>query len=407
MGEVLGDKETKLAKVKDLIKKLHEKIISMEEAKQIFNDLTKGMQPHEIAIIEEQLVKEGMPLEEVHSLCDVHLELFKQTLEEEQATVPEGHPIQILMAEHTKVIEFAFELRKLMKDLPKDTEHIPENIKVKLDNIVKHFKEAEKHYLREENVLFPMLEKRGIVQPPQIMWMEHDTIRDLKKKLYQRIDDLKTKLSRELLSELKTLTHQFAEFLSNHFYKENRVLFPTALKVIKEHEWKSLREQFDEIGYCCFTPLKEFTPQEVPEGKAKGGTSDTIKFSSGELSHKELEAMLDALPVDITFVDKNDVVRYFNQAEDRIFVRSKAIIGRTVQNCHPKKSVHIVNKIVEDLKSGRRDVADFWINLQGKLVYIRYFAVRSPDGEYLGTLEVSQDITKIKQLEGEKRLLDD
>lgn len=406
MGEILGDKEQKYAKIKALIKRLHEKSISMEEAQQIFSDVTKGMQPHEIAIIEQQLVQEGMPVEEVHSLCDVHLELFRKTLEEEQATVPEGHPIQILMAEHAKVTEFAFELRKMAKSIPEDAKKLEEEQKEKMKNILQHLEADEKHYLREENVLFPMLEKRGIVQPPKIMWMEHDNIREIKKKLFSLFNNLEGGILPQTLKEFQNLTHEFAEFISSHFFKENRVLFPTALKVIQEHEWGDLRAQFDEIGYCCFTPLADFHVEPVKE-EVPLVTEDEITFQTGHLTKKELEAVLDSLPVDITFVDKNEIVKYFNQAKDRIFVRSKAVIGRTVQNCHPQKSVHVVNKIIEELKSGKRESADFWINFQGKLVYIRYLPVRSPDGEFLGILEVSQDITEIKKLEGERRLLDE
>jgi PAS domain S-box-containing protein len=191
-----------------------------------------------------------------------------------------------------------------------------------------------------------------------------------------------------------------------HFHKEGKVLFPTALEVIPEGEWASLRAEFDGIGYCCFTPPPPPATRE-PAPSQPGLEEGVVELPTGSFSLKELEAVLNALPVDITFVDAQDRVRYFNQAKDRIFVRSKSVIGRTVQNCHPPKSVHIVNRIVEDFKAGRRDVAEFWINLGGRLVYIRYFPVRTPEGKYLGTLEVTQDITNIKAIQGERRLLDD
>ena len=130
------------------------------------------------------------------------------------------------------------------------------------------------------------------------------------------------------------------------------------------------------------------------------------KFETGMLSREEIEAILDALPVDITFVDKEDKVKYFSKAEGRVFVRTKAVIGRKVQQCHPQKSVHIVNRILESFKKGEKDAADFWINLKDRLIYIRYFPVRDKDGKYLGTMEVTQDITEIKKIQGEKRLLD-
>lgn len=132
----------------------------------------------------------------------------------------------------------------------------------------------------------------------------------------------------------------------------------------------------------------------------------TLQFETGALSEEEVEAVLDSLPVDISFVDKEDRVKYFNKAGKRIFVRTKAVIGRRVQLCHPKKSVHIVNKILESFKTGKKDVAEFWIQMNNRLIHIRYFAVRDKYGKYVGTMEVTQDITDIKKIEGEKRLLD-
>jgi len=132
----------------------------------------------------------------------------------------------------------------------------------------------------------------------------------------------------------------------------------------------------------------------------------TLQFKTGTLLKEEIEAILETLPLEITFIDKEDTVKYFNRPEKRIFARSKSIIGRKVQQCHPKKSVPIVNKILESFKSGRRDVAEFWFQNEDRLIYIRYFAVRDKDGKHLGTMEVTQDITEVKKIKGEKRLLD-
>ncbi len=142
------------------------------------------------------------------------------------------------------------------------------------------------------------------------------------------------------------------------------------------------------------------------EPEAVHAPEGSLRFETGTLSKGEAEAILGTLPVDITFVDKEDAVRYFNKPEERIFVRTKTVIGRKVQECHPQKSIHIVNKILNSFKSGEKDVAEFWIQKGDRLVHIRYFAVRNKDRKYLGTMEVTQDITNIKKIEGEKRLLD-
>lgn len=146
--------------------------------------------------------------------------------------------------------------------------------------------------------------------------------------------------------------------------------------------------------------------KEIEKPKSEAAPGGIMQLEMGALSKEEVEAILNALPVDVTFVDKGDTVRYFNKAGKRIFARTKAVIGRKVQQCHPQKSVHVVNKILESFKVGKKDVAEFWIRSGNCLVHIRYFAVRDKDGKYLGTMEVTQDITDIKKIEGEKRLLD-
>ncbi|MEM2111385.1 MAG: PAS domain-containing protein, partial [Candidatus Bathyarchaeia archaeon] len=172
----------------------------------------------------------------------------------------------------------------------------------------------------------------------------------------------------------------------------------------------SMREDFDEIGYCCFTPehLKAKPTKEIgkPAVEEEAMPEGTLQFETGTLTKGEIEAILNTLPVDITFVGNDDAVKYFSKADERIFVRTKAVLGRKVQLCHPQKSIHVVNRILEAFKKGEKDMAEFWINMGGRLIHIRYFAVRDRDGKYLGTMEVSQDITDLKKIEGEKRLLD-
>ena len=172
-------------------------------------------------------------------------------------------------------------------------------------------------------------------------------------------------------------------------------------------EWVDIRKEFDAIGYCCFTPPElVLAPQEqVPQAQVPAPTG-IMQFENGNLTKEQLDSLLNTLPVEITFIDENDTVRYFNKPEKIIFVRTKAIIGRKVQNCHPAKSLDTVNKIVESFKTGKKNSAEFWINIGSRIVHIRFFAVRDPQGKYLGTMEVVQDVTDIQKLQGEKRLLD-
>jgi len=355
-----------------------------------FQDLLRDVTPLEISRIEAELVKEGVPREELMSLCDVHMALFKDSLAQ-GPKVPDWHPIKILLEEHEGMLGAAERIWNLARAGGKSDE---------LPALAEKLADTESHYQREENVLFPYLERHGITEPPAIMWMEHDRIRAERKGVISLIEEgAPEKL---LAVKAKGLYELFAE----HFQKEGKILFPSALEVITETEWRKIRREFDEIGYTPFASKVPPAPAVDAELEAEGEAGE-IRFAAGSLSPQEIEAIFDNLPVDITFIDKDDRVRYFNQAPDRIFVRSPAIVGRAVQNCHPQKSVAIVNRILDEFKAGTRDVAEFWINMGDKTVYIRYFPVRDGNGEYLGTLEVTQDITKIKSLAGEKRLLDE
>jgi len=358
-----------------------------------FKEKLGDVSPLEIAQIEQELVRAGIPREEIRRLCEVHLALFRESLEEVELPVPPWHPIHVLMAEHQHMTETG---RKLL-EAAKKLDFSPE-VREEFHAIFERLLETESHYLREENVLFPYLEKYGVTEPPHVMWMEHDQIRGIKKAI-------KAALKRGDTPRLAELSRGLLEAMTSHFYKENKVLFPTALEVIGEGEWPTIRAEFDDIGYCCITPPP--MPAEGTGERAAAVRGGEIELPTGKFTVEELNAILNTLPVDITFVDKNDTVRYFNESKDRIFVRTKAVLGRKVQNCHPQKSVHLVERILDDFKNKRRDVAEFWINFAGRHVYIRYFPMWNPDGEYLGVIEVTQDITDIKKLEGEKRLLDE
>ncbi len=387
MDKIIGE-EKKREILKELFRELH-KGKSLAELKERFEEVLKEVDAEDVARVEEELIKEGLPREEIQKVCDLHLALVKERLEGKEVSLSPHHPIGILLTEHRMMLEMANRLKELVGKISE------ENLK-EMARIAHHFKDSEKHYLREENVLFPYLEKHGITEPPKVMWMEHDMIREAKKRFYKLLGERDGK-------GLVSVAEEIYQVLNTHFYKESNILFPVALRVISEEEFGEIKKEFAEIGYCCFTPEAEEKRAEEEEKKTH---TLAFTFETGELSVEELGALLNTLPFDLTFVDKDDKVRYFNQSKERIFVRTKAVIGRKVQQCHPAKSVHIVERIIDAFKRGERDVAEFWISLQGKLVHIRYFAVRDKKGRYLGTLEVTQNITEIKKIEGERRLLD-
>ncbi len=399
--------EIKKRALKEIIRQLHDGV-PPQEVKAKFKDVLEKTNSEDIARIEQELAKEGMPREELQRLCDVHLAVFADRVQGQELNIPSGHPISILMGEHKILLQKVERLKILVNLIEEacDVVHVGDALK-ELQNITKDFHDAEKHYLREENVLFPLVEKHGITEPPAIMWMEHDQIRDKEKMLRSLTEKWNTISFDDFKKQLTDASEPVCRMLPSHFFKENNMLFPTALQVARSEEWEDARNEFDEIGYCCFTPqpltsrppTEKQKPEEFP-------TAGILQFETGSLSKEEMEGILNALPVDISFVDKEDRVKYFNKADKRIFVRTKAVIGRSVQLCHPEKSVHIVNKIIETFKDGEKDTAEFWITINERLIHIRYFAVKNKDRKYLGTMEVTQDITEIKKIEGQKRLLD-
>jgi len=403
--------ESKKKIMKKIIAQLHSGT-PVSEVKETFKRVLGGISPLEIAKIEQELIKEGMPRQEIQRLCDVHLAVFREQLEKQKLEVPLGHPISILTEEHKILLQLSEKLNTIVNRIQEESHvgDVADEAK-QLKHIAEELLDAEKHYLREENVLFPFLEKHGITEPPAVMWIEHNQIRDTKKQLYSIVKNYSAISFQDFRKQLGETAKSLGNILSSHFFKENNILFPTALRVITDEEWKDIRKEFDEIGYCCFTPqhLTEMPPTEEIE-KRKTETiiapKGMLQFETGVLSKEEVEAILDSLPVDISFVDREDRVKYFNKAEERIFVRTKAVLGRKVQLCHPQKSVHIVDKILESFKTGKKDVAGFWIQKDKSLIHIRYFAVRDRNGKYLGTMEVTQDITDIKKIKGQKRLLD-
>jgi len=194
--------------------------------------------------------------------------------------------------------------------------------------------------------------------------------------------------------------------------KEDKVLHPMAVDTLSEAEWIKIRAGEDDIGYAFIEGVPDWPPQaaaaaggETAEAPAAGADADLLALHTGDLSLEELNLMLGVLPIDFQYVDEHDRVRFYSEGH-RIFPRSPGVIGRKVQNCHPPASVHKVQQIVDAFRAGEKDTAEFWIDLRGRFVHIRYFAVRDAAGAYRGVVETSQDVTDIRALEGQRRLLD-
>lgn len=403
MSELINNREHRKEIVKDVIRQLHEGA-TVDEVKDKFAEVLKGVSPTEITVIEGQLVKEGLPIEEIQRLCNVHAEVFKGSIEEihHPEQIP-GHPIYTLREEN-RAIEKHIEENINLHLARFKQEDSKENINSLIEDMNLLW-DIDKHYSRKENLVFPYLEKYNITAPPKVMWGVDDEIRAALKEVKIMLTDYRGNKD-EIVEKTEAVIHEIKEMI----FKEESILFPMALDTLSEDEWMTIYNDSDEIGYIFIEPKTEWKVKRsgaVKEETAVDAKEGQIKFETGFFTNEELESMLNAMPVDITFVDKNDNVKYFSRGEERMFARTKSVIGRSVQNCHPPASVHVVEKIVEDFKSGKKDHEDFWIRMGDVYALIRYFAVRNKKGEYLGTLEFSQDIKPIQEIKGEKRLLDE
>lgn len=420
MSELIDNHRQRQEELKKIIRDVRSEQ-DADDIKERFAELLATVGPAEIAHLEQELIKEGMPAEEIKSLCDVHTKVFVESLAQQEKPPEEqgGHPIHTYKKENRAVEGVMNEIRAQLDQIM-EVQSLQEATPA-LDEwkrLHTQLLEVEKHFSRKENILFAYLDKHDVSGPSSVMWAIQDDIRDELKKVSK---GLAAPLQLEEIKELiaKTVRPAFVT-LDELIYKEENIMLPTAMEVLSEGEWAAQVEQGEEIGYCLTEPDSGWIPTVPPEPVAPGsfsyghdieggekGKQPILPFETGILSLEQVSLIFNHLPLDITFVDKDDTVRYFSYGKERIFQRSKAIIGRKVQNCHPPDSVHIVETIVADLKSGKRDSADFWIKMGPKFVYIRYFAVRDNNGEYAGCLEVTQEVSEIRALEGEKRIYDE
>lgn len=406
MSEVINNREYRQKILKELISELHSGK-SVDEVKERFAKLIEGVSPTEISEMEHSLMMDGMPVAEVQRLCDVHAAVFKGSIEEiHRPQKPEdvpGHPVHTFKLENKKIESLIDKIRADIEKFRSQDTH--DNIQ-NLRNDFEKLWEIDKHYLRKENLLFPFMEKYQITAPPKVMWGVDDEIRDAIKDVRALLSDYSSVNKEQLADKAEETAVRVKEMI----FKEENILFPMVMETLSEDEWFIIEEGSSEIGYSLlenvvkWKPVKISVEKKVESAGEEPSNNGYIKFDAGIMSPDEINAILNTLPLDMTFVDKDGIVKYFTQGKERIFARTKAIIGREVKNCHPPASVHIVEKIVEDLSSGKKDNEDFWIKMGDKFVYIRYFAVRNAKGEYLGTIEVTQDIKPIQDITGEKRL---
>jgi hypothetical protein len=407
--------------LKQIVKDLHAGA-AVKDLRKRFAAIIKDTSPEEIADMENALIREGFPVEEIQRLCEVHAEVFDKSLKKagKPSKVP-GHPVFTYQEENREAKRRLKEMKRAVKK--------EKNIRAFADHFAS-FREIEKHYARKENQLFPALEAKGFTGPTKVMWGKHDEIR-------AHIRKVAESLAAGDSAGLKDRFQALASAVKKMIFLEEKILFPTSARKLQTADWARIKMGEPAIGYAWVKPsdmwdarlAESMSASEIRDKKGGGPIittasyaetttvatlgpgaeqpADSIRLSEGRLSPEQVDLMLRRLPLDITFVDENDRVCYYSDGKDRIFPRSPEVIGRMVQNCHPPKSVHVVSDIVRAFKEGAKDVAEFWIQREGgPFVHIRYFAVRDAQGTYKGVIEVSQDIAPLRALEGERRLLD-
>ena len=409
MSELINSTEEKKKVLKDILNGIN-KNTDIKSVHKRFKHFLENVSPEEIAQLEQSFIDEGTPVEEIQELCNVHVKVFEDSLSKQKnRKVLPGHPVHTYRQEN-KV------LKKLIKELKRSSKKAAKGIDPwKYLNLLNKTAEIETHYARKENQLFPYLEQVNFTGPSRVMWGKHNEIRNMFK-------ELRELLEQQNYPALTKKTKELGSSLSSMIFMEEKILFPSALRKLPENTWKIIRRGENKIGYSWIKPgniwdpdilpsdnsaLKNFLDKNLEKTGSKSTVNNTgIALSTGNLSAEQIDLMLKTLPVDISFIDENDEVRYYSENNDRLFPRSPGIIGRKVQNCHPPQSAHIVEKILTSFKKHEKDSAEFHFSAGDKFIHIRYFPLFDKDGKYKGVLEVSQDISAIKHFNGDRKLLD-
>lgn len=406
MSELINNSMERKSRLKLLILKLHQGAKEEDVREELLKSLSQ-IPYGEVVEVEQELISEGLPEEEVLRLCDAHSAVLQGNVDlTGQKEIPGGHPVDVMIKENRELKMTTAQAIQIIMQIGKADEAAFAGSILQLRGIFNNLYDVDKHYQRKEYLLFPYLESQGITGPPKVMWGKHDEIRDLIK---GSIEILQTEnlTKEEFLAAVDIVIKPALKGIDEMTIKEEEILFPLSLDKLTEKDWYEISKQSLEIGYCLYDPPKEWRPEWAGEGSVNDAQKDGkfIQLPSGSFIAEELMSILNTIPVDMTFVDKEDKVKYFTQGSERIFQRNRAILNRDVRHCHPPASAHIVDKIIEDFRTGRQSRAPFWIQMGGKFIHIEYFALRNEKGEYLGTLEVSQDVNRFRALEGEQRIL--
>lgn len=396
MSEFTKHNEKRVDFLVSLFHSISEKKNAVETIKQN-QHLIDQVIPSDIIFAVDRLVKSDIPFEELKTGINKLVNVLYSAIQNHPYSEPPPDSYFDCCIKNNKELDKRL---KSIRPLLKQWNKTPQNLKIRkqLADIISGILEFEKYYQIKENVLFPFIESHmEEFRCLQVMWSFHDDIR-------RNLKDLNKCLIAEQI-EMKRVNRLFGDIFFNMYaiiFREERILFPYLEEIIEADDLQSLFRDSFEIGFPYYTPERK-----ADEEQSSDQTDlRNINLQSGNLTAEQIVLLFNHLPVDITFVDENNKVKFFSTPKKRIFPRSNSVIGRDVHNCHPPESVHVVEDIIEAFKSGKKDKASFWLRMKGELVLIRYFALYDHEGKYKGVIEVSQEVSEIRGLEGEKRLLD-
>ncbi len=413
MSEFINNTENRVNDLQAFVTGLINKEKGSELIKR-YADAIELVQPWDVVVLVDRLMKEGGDIEAVKSGVNKALNmLYKGLISTEIPDYTAIPFLQSLVSENHELNHRLMEIRPLIKGFNQKEidEEARREILDEISDRVYELQQFEVHYVKKENILFPYVEKYlkeyGCLP---LMWSYHDDIRRYEKEIIDIIADENTDLKRlnRLLGDLFFVMYAIR-------FREEYILFPVIFSLIPGEAWDEMMKQSVAEGFA-FIDTPEFTivardrkkQEEAPSlNPVINDLNAVLDMGTGLLKLEQAIMMLNHLPVDMTYVDENDEVRYFSTPGHRIFPRSKAIIGRLVENCHPPSSVHIVKELLDAFKAGAKSKESFWIQMGEKFILIQYFAIHDEKGTYKGTLEVSQDISDIRKLEGEKRLVEE
>ena len=375
-------------KLKELMLRLHqgekEEIIQEE-----FNQYFDSISPYEIQVMERNLMQEGITYEEIMRLCKIHASLMSAKVESGEGMPDfekEGHPVMVLKKENLALRGAIDRIERLLQAYVSSKD---EELLKGLKRQISLLDQFENHYLRKEYALFPIMESKGITAPPKVMWGVHDEIREIYKNFKQAFDEQADDVMDQFLAAKEELLEMI--------FKEENILIPMVAQAFHVDDWEKMAQDTPQYGYCIVTPEAEWKVEKKPstiQSKEEIQETGDIPLSTGSLSLEQLDLLLNLLPMELSFVDKDNIVKYYNEGngEEKIFKRTKSAIGRDVINCHPPKSHAIVKQLFEQLRSGQKEKEEMWFKKEDKMIHVTYHAVRNAQGEYMGVLEYVQNI---------------